>query len=618
MATTDDITSTEKLLDVIRGNSTDGFAAAEKPSDSSSKKSELPKKGMSLPKIFLTEKKIYTVGVDLGHGFLRLCKTTRAHDGKPVLVDYKIVGYSKVAKDSPQFKEILKSSLISFCGNPANCHIWVLMSAADVNVQHIKVPRVAKKQLENAIYWTAKKENPFNENDYIFDFELQGEIIDQGIPKYSVMVYTAPKAELESVKKIFSDIGIALTGVTVTPFAIQNILRKKGMPFEDGAVASLFIGNDFSRIDVYNKEHLVMTRGIKTGITSIMESITESYNEGYPDVRIGKEEARKILFSLAPDSPQLTPKDPGFDLSKEEIYEMTMPALERLVRQVERTLEHYSSSFGFEKVVKIYISSAMGVYEQLIQYINEQVGIKIDIFDPFIQQTIRQVDAKAISIQEKMSLVPAFGLSCSDNFETPNFIFTYQEKNKETTIGRLNKGIFAVFAVALIISLTILVFQGLDAGLQNNKLTKLQKDMTSYNPLLSKDLIEKMSGELAIKQQLTRKYAERYTNLAAIGEVSNLTPANIRLLNLKITLARTAKDKTDKTTEKTDKSIGDVIALEGLVSGDRNMLDSYLAQYIMKLDSSPMFSLAKLEKSNIINFKKNEVLQFTLNARIGK
>lgn len=389
------------------------------------------------------------------------------------------------------------------------------------------------------------------------------------------------------------------------------------MPLEGGAVASLFIGNDFSRIDIYNKEHLVMTRGIKTGITSIMESIIEDFNENYPDLRIGKEEARKILFSLAADSPQLTPKDPGFDLSKEEIYEMTLPALERLVRQVERTLEHYSSSFGFDKVGKIYISSAMGVYDQIIQYINEQVGIKIDIFDPFTQQMIRQVDAKTISIQEKMSLVPAFGLSCSDNFETPNFIFTYQEKNKETSVRRLNRGILAVFAVALIISLTTLVFQGLEAGLQNNKLAKLKKDITNYNPLLTKDLIEKMSGELAIKRQSTRKYAERYTNLAAIGEISNLTPANIRLLNLRVTLARTAKDKTDKT-DKTDKSIGDVVALEGLVSGDRNMLDSYLAQYIMKLDSSPMLSMAKLEKSNIINFKKSEVLQFTLNAKIGK
>ncbi len=610
MATTDDITSTEKLLDVIRGNNTDAFSAVEKPANSSSKKSKLPKKGMSLPKIFFTEKKIFTVGVDIGHEFIRLCKTTRASDGRPVLVDYNIVGYNRVDKASPEFKEILKSSLTSFCGSPANCNIWVLMSAADVNVQYIKVPRVAKKQLENAIYWTAKKENPFDEKDYMADFELQGEIIDQGIPKYSVMFYTAPKAELEKVKKIFSDIGITLTGITVTPFAIQNILRKKGMPSEDGAVASLFIGNDFSRIDIYDKEHLVMTRGIKTGITSMMESIIEGINENDNDLKIEREDARKILFSIGPDSTKLTEKDAGFDLKKEEIYEMTLPALERLVRQVERTLEHYSTALGFEKVGKIYISSAMNVSEQIIQYISEQLGIKIDIFDPFTQQMDHHVN-KTISLSEKMSLVPAFGLSCSDNFQTPNFIFTYQQKNKETSIRRLNRGIFAAFVMALIISLTTLIYQGLEARLQNNKLTKLKKVISNYNPLLTKELIEKKSRELATKRQITRKYAERYMNLAVIGEISNLTPANIRLINLKINLA-------NKTKEKTDKSVGDGITLEGLVSGDRNMLDSYLAQYIMELGNSPILSLVKLEKNNVINYKKGNVLQFTLNARIGK
>ena len=104
----------------------------------------------------------------------------------------------------------------------------------------------------------------------IFDFELQGEIVDQDKPKYSVMVYTAPKAEIEKVKTLFSDMGITLAGITTVPFAVQNIFRSKWMPASEEIFASLFIGNNFSRIDVYNKENLVMTRGIKTGSSNSM------------------------------------------------------------------------------------------------------------------------------------------------------------------------------------------------------------------------------------------------------------------------------------------------------------------------------------------------------------
>ena len=100
---------------------------------------------------------------------------------------------------------------------------------------------------------------------------MQGEIVDQGKPKYSVMVYTAPKAEIERIKTIiFDDMGINLAGITIVPFAMQNIFRSKWMPATEEIFASLFIGNNFSRIDVYNKENLVMTRGIKTGSSNSM------------------------------------------------------------------------------------------------------------------------------------------------------------------------------------------------------------------------------------------------------------------------------------------------------------------------------------------------------------
>jgi Tfp pilus assembly PilM family ATPase len=609
-----DITSTEKLLNVIRGKDTAPFTEEEKSAVSSSEKQKItktPRTGLIKPKIF-SEKKTYTIGVDISHDFIRLSRMVNAADGKPVLVDYKTVSCKHAAKSTPEFNSLLKSSLLAFCGNTANCNIWTLMSAAEVNVHHIKVPRVPKKQLDNIIYWTARKEYPFEEKDYLFDFELQGEIIDQGIPKYSVMIYSAPIAEVEKVKIIFSEIGIPLTGITIVPFAIQNIFRKKWMPASEGTVASLYIGNDFSRIDILNRENLVMIRGIKTGITSMMEAISDSLNESGSGLRLEKEETRKILFSIAPDSDKLKETDAGFGITKEKIFEMTLPALERLARQVERTLEHYASTIGFEKVEKIYISSAMNIYEPIINYISDQLGIKTEIFDPFAGQVaFPAIDS--LNLSERMSLVPTLGLSLSDNFRTPNVIFTYKQKERETYVKRFSTGILSVFIVALILCFSTLAYQGLEAKLLNEQLERLGKRISLYHPLLTTEKIEKTATEVAMKKQINRAYAERYINVAVIGEISDLTPANIRLINLKITTIEPTKDKT----EKASKDANDGIILEGLVSGERAMLDSSLAQYVMKLENSPMLRQITVGKSNIVKFRKSEVLQFTLNAKIG-
>jgi hypothetical protein len=116
-----------------------------------------------------------------------------------------------------------------------------------------------------------------------------------------------------------------------------------------------------------------------------------------------------------------------------------------------------------------------------------------------------------------------------------------------------------------------------------------------------------------MKRQISRVYAERYVNVAVIGEISDLTPANIRLINLKITATVPAKAKA----EKAPKDANDGIILEGLVSGERTKLDSSLAQYVMKLENSPMLRQITVGKSSIVKFRKSEVLQFTLNAKIG-
>ena len=618
MATQKDINSTEKLLKVIRGKQEQIIAADRKTAIPLKEKLPALQSGAKRPKSFklLSDKKNYTVGVDIGHDFIYLAKTVKASNGNPILIDHKSIKYNgeKVAKGSPEFNSLLQASLTSFCGDPASCNIWTIMTAAEVNVNHIKIPRVQKKQLENAIYWSAKKETSFDEKDSIFDFELQGEISDKGIPKYSVMIYSVPRAEIEKNKALFSNIGITLSGITIAPFVNQNIFRAKWMPSSEATIATLFIGNEFSRIDIFSKGNLVMTRGIKAGTTSMIEAITESILEKPGALRLEKGEARKILFSLGPDSEKLTETDTGFDLKEDEIFKIIVPAIERLARQIERTLEYYATSVGNEKVEKLYISSTMNIFTPILDYISEQLGIKIEAFDPFRYQPEGHA-AEASSLSERMSLVAALGLSISDNQHTPNFIFTFKEKNKEIKIKKINRGILAACSAALLVCITAIIYQGMDRIVLNKQKAKLETELSLFNPLISVDQVTKLAHDVKIKRQLSQQFADRCLGMSAIGEISALTPRNIRLINLKISMTNhSAKEKTDKTA----KEETDGVILEGLITGDRNMLDSDLAQYVMKLANSQMLRQVSVQKNSIINFRKNDALQFTLSAKLGK
>lgn len=607
-----DINSTEKLLNIIRGKDKESFGALGKQRISFSEKKPVKKINIILPKRIFG-KKVYTVGVDIDGEFIRLVKTAKDSGGRPTLVDQKVIKYSKQSSnDLSGFNTLLKSSLIAFCGSVASCNIWTKISANDVNVYFIKVPRVPKKQLENVIYWTAKKEGFLDETKSVFDFELQDEIVDQDKSKYSVMVYTAPKTSIEEIKTFYSDMGITLAGITTAPFAIQNIFRSKWIPATEEIFASLFIGNNFSRIDLYKKENLVMSRGFKTGSRkSMLEAITASFLEKTGNVQLKNDEAKKILLSLSPDSEKLRDTDAGYDFKKEEILEMIYPVWERLARQVDLTLK--TSAIGYRKVEKIYILSSVNVDNSILDFMSDQLGAKAEIFDPFKQHTVSYA-TESISVSERMFLSPALGFSLSDNTHTPNIIFTYKEKDREVKTKRIDRLVFFSFLASLIICFAILIFQVSERNTLNKKHVIFEKELALYSPLLSKDKVSKIADEVKTKEKMTRQYVQKYLGVAAIGEVSDLTPQNINLISFKIIRRSVAPNAN---ANKTPQEIGDGVTIEGVIFGDGKMLDSLLAQYVMKLENSPILSQVSIQKNNIVTFKKSEVLQFTLSAKIG-
>ncbi|PKN53129.1 MAG: hypothetical protein CVU55_02650 [Deltaproteobacteria bacterium HGW-Deltaproteobacteria-13] len=607
-----DINSTEKLLNVIRGEDEGSFNALGKQQSSLSANKQTKNINIIPPKRFFNKKK-YTVGVDVGREFICLVKTDNHSDGRPILVDKKIIKYDpRISNDSPEFITFLKSSIVDFCGSVANCNIWTKISSSEVNVHFLKVPRVPKNKLENVIYWTAKKEGFLDEEKNIFDFELHGEVIDQGNAKYSVMAYTASKAEIEKIKALFSDMGITLAGITTFPFAIQNVFRSKWMPVTEEIFASLFIGSNFSRIDVYHKDNLVMTRGIKTGSgNSMAEAIVTSVLEKTGKVRLKQDEAKKILFSLGSDSQKLSDKDAGHDFKKEEILEMISPVWERLARQVDLTLK--TSSIGYQKVEKIYIISSVNVDDSMLDYMSDQLGTKTEFFNPFNLQK-SYPSAGSLSIQEGILLSPALGISLSDNRRTPNVIFTYSEKNRQINIKRIDRLFFFSFLAVLIICLVALFYQGSKWRNLKEEGVKLEKELALYSPLLSMDKVLQAANEVKMQKTIAHQYAQRYWTTAATGEISDLTPQNIRLLSVKMTEgSSTAKTDADKT----QKEASDGVSIEGIIIDKRDKLDSALTQYVMKLENSPMFKNVSVQKNSITTLKKSEVLYFTLSAKTG-
>jgi hypothetical protein len=271
-------------------------------------------------------------------------------------------------------------------------------------------------------------------------------------------------------------------------------------------------------------------------------------------------------------------------------------------------------------VNRIYISGIVNAYRPLIDYIGEQLGIESGVMDP-LDPSIPYITGftAPATASEKVSLAAAVGLALSDNTRTPNLLFTYKEKEKMATVGRVNRVILLTLAAIIISGLTVFAWQERVASKKKATISDLNQQFASLNLMVDSKLILQMAAKDREERRLKKEYGERYMGLAVLSELSALTPENIRFLKLKAILGGKAPEKANPAA-KPGEAGAKTLEIEGLVLGERSMLEGYLSSYVLKLKGSPLFKETTVQKSvaEVLpqNKAEGEVLHFVLNVKL--
>jgi hypothetical protein len=129
---------------------------------------------------------------------------------------------------------------------------------------------------------------------------------------------------------------------------------------------------------------------------------------------------------------------------------------------------------------------------------------------------------------------------------------------------------------------------------------------------VDKPLILKLVDETRANRSQIRAIGQKYFGLAVISELTELTPASVRLISISTTLAGAPGKQQGNNQGPQPKTL----VLDGIVSGDRLILEPKLAGFLMELKNSPMFAEPKLSKKSFERFKDKEVLRFTARLKL--
>lgn len=315
--------STEKLLRIIR----DGEQSRSPHRSGAESRSPAPALSHSGKGSFWSFRVPYfpgrfrRLGVDVRPRELQLALASES-GSVPRLIGTRATAYPPGSSPGcPGFPAFLRREVTVLCGKLNDLRIWSHVFSTRIQLQHVLVPKVPSWEVHEIVAWRLKKQNPFDERDFLLDLEVQGQVEEKGVAKLRVLCCLVPREELKQIRGWFELAGIPLAGLTLASLALEQLFRSPIMPVQNRSYAALHLDSDWSRIDLFSGQGLTLSRVVKTGFRAMAEDVVQ-YLADQEGVAPSSEEETSSLHVM----PELEISSRGIPSSA--VAEKTNPDLE--------------------------------------------------------------------------------------------------------------------------------------------------------------------------------------------------------------------------------------------------------------------------------------------------
>ncbi len=583
----------------------------------------------------------------------------------------------------PGAADFLRSCLERTLGPGQSAEYWAVLRSSDVDLNVLSVPKLSGDKLDAAVFWSLQKEKKFAEAEYALDYLVLGPAKDTAESRLDVLTCLARKADVDALASLFREAGVALTGITVVPAALLNLYRRPEVLGSHGVVANLHVESDYSAIGLYSPGRLLFSRFIRSGAGSMTDDLVEHFRslsrpvpaeihdidlelplpgaepeqggyasdaalpgaslDSFPGSSLGAASvpqpldppaAQALLQHALLGGPEPEGLAPDQRLSPSEVMRIISPAIERMARQVERTLEYFSSTQS-QPCEALHFSGEIFGSSDVLNALALQLGYPPAAFDaPAI---LRTPEGK-VPPGRRMTLAPSIAAALSSPDRGINLVRNYKRRTAHDLKQRVNRLILLGVAVAMLFLGAAGFWFEQGAKAKRAELVQAQALLAALGPTIGDDQLAAALQNFTSRKEALRRASGRLAGPAALAELARRTPERVKLMSLSVdTLAATVPSpnasaapapSAANATAKPGKSGGapppaaaqqaaGLVVLEGVVLGNKADFDAILAQFMMELQSSPLFASPELRHSSLRELPdEGPVLFFVIHAGV--
>jgi len=467
--------------------------------------------------------------------------------------------------------------------------VFSFVSGPSVSLRQAPFPKMNRRELKDAILLRLEKYSPFTLDEAILDFRTLGPMREAGAIKDNVMVVAARKDIVSDHISTLRKAGLEPTAIGVIPFALQAAVKKFGRVRPDETICLLDIGAEFTDMVFMKGERLDLARTITTAGNAITEAMTVAITTEEGQLALDAYDAENLKRKYgvpAEDNSELLPSG----IMVKRLATLQRPALERFVAEINRSIDYYRREYGETKIDRLLLCGGTAVMKGLREYIQTNLGIPAELFDPFKGFGLYRKGATGDD-EYGYRLVTAIGLL----YDHGSVDLLPGEMKTGKSVARDTR--LAVAGGIVWVGLLVLIYVVLTGWSQASvtQVNKLKRDLKATEESNKEYFaLEAQVKDMEAKQRsLTGVVGEEIISVPVMARLTRVIPSNIQLSNATMTGQKNIK-------------------LTGAVSGEPFLLDIDLSQFMINLENDPAFQQVQLVSKNRSTMQGESVLEFEI------
>ena len=373
------------------------------------------------------------VGLDVGTSVVKAIQLKKAGNN----VEVEKFGMAPVFPGGTRSGDLTQARINAIKNALANAQITAKqvvtsVSGESIIVRYLMMPDIPEDELRSALKFEAEEYIPYNIDDVYLDSDVLGRVQDEaGNAKVDILLVASRKDMIHDHAEMIRAAGIQSSMVDVDSFALFNCFELNYQPGHDEVLALVNIGAQVTNINIYADGTTRFSRDIALAGEAITNAIQGRLSIDYAEAEDIKRRDTLLFPSAYGEEPETAgPSDSAFlatirgtvermagdsmqDPSPEnQAAQATREVVNSLVLEIRRSLQFYENQQRSRPISRVIIGGGGARLTNLLPFIETELGISVEPFDPLLRITPNGRNLDAIALAEnKSSLGVCIGLA---------------------------------------------------------------------------------------------------------------------------------------------------------------------------------------------------------------